>query len=32
MSESGPWIGIDVAKAWLDVARDDGETVQRVAQ
>ena len=26
MSEAGPWIGIDVAKAWLDVARDD-ETV-----
>jgi transposase len=23
MSEAGPWIGIDVAKAWLDVAGDD---------
>jgi transposase len=32
MSESGPWIGIDVAKAWLDVAGDDAAAaVQRCA-
>lgn len=30
MSESEVWIGIDVAKAWLDVARDDETPVQRV--
>lgn len=31
MTESGPWIGIDVAKAWLDVARDEDASVQRYA-
>src|SRR5512147_868279 len=32
MRESGPWIGIDVAKGWLDVAQDDAAVaVQRVA-
>ena len=32
MSEAGPWIGIDVAKAWLDVASDDtAVAVQRYA-
>jgi transposase len=31
MSESGAWIGIDVAKAWLDMARDEAEPVQRFA-
>lgn len=32
MTESGPWIGIDVAKGWLDVACDDAAApVQRVA-
>lgn len=25
------WVGVDVAKPWLDVARSDGETVQRYA-
>lgn len=30
MSESRVWIGIDVAKAWLDVARSDETAVRRV--
>jgi transposase len=31
MSEQERWIGIDVAKAWLDVARAGEEPVRRVA-
>jgi transposase len=31
MSEREPWIGIDVAKSWLDVARDGEERVERLA-
>jgi transposase len=31
MGASGAWIGIDVAKAWLDVASDASEAVQRFA-
>lgn len=31
MMEQTPWIGIDVAKAWLDVARSADEPVTRVA-
>jgi transposase len=31
MSEQAPWIGIDVAKAWLDVARAGEATVRRLS-
>jgi transposase len=31
MSEHGAWIGIDVAKAWLDVASSAEEAIQRLA-
>jgi transposase len=32
MNASGPWIGIDVAKGWLDVAQDaESVAVQRYA-
>jgi transposase len=30
MPQDAPWIGIDVAKAWLDVARDGEERVERL--
>ncbi len=30
MPQDAPWMGIDVAKAWLDVARDGEERVERL--
>ena len=31
MTLSPTWIGIDVSKAWLDIASSGGEGVQRIA-